>query len=82
MWRRPTSRSSIRRMRSRRPSSRELSRIARSIRSRTIIRISSRNPRYPYIAINDLPKIEDLKRVFPDLYRVAPVLVVGVHSSK
>ncbi len=42
----------------------------------------TRNPRYPYIAINDLPKIEDLKRVFPDLYRVAPILVAGGHSTK
>jgi peptide-methionine (S)-S-oxide reductase len=42
----------------------------------------TRNPRYPYIAINDLPKIEDLKRIFPDLYRGVPVLVVGVHSSR
>ena len=25
----------------------------------------TRNPTYPYIAINDLPKIEDLKRVLP-----------------
>ena len=42
----------------------------------------TRNPRHPYIAINDLPKIEDLKRVFPDLYRAAPVLVAGGHSTK
>jgi peptide-methionine (S)-S-oxide reductase len=35
----------------------------------------TRNPRNPYIAINDLPKIDDLKRVFADLYRAAPVLV-------
>ena len=42
----------------------------------------TRNPRYPYIAINDLPKIEDLKRVFPDLYRASPVLVAGGHSTK
>jgi len=35
----------------------------------------ARNPRYPYIVINDLPKIEGLKRLFPDLYREAPVLV-------
>jgi peptide-methionine (S)-S-oxide reductase len=42
----------------------------------------TRNPRNPYIAINDLPKIEDLKRVFPDLYRAAPVLVAGGHGSK
>ena len=33
------------------------------------------NPTSPYIAFNDLPKIEDLKRVFPDLYRAKPVLV-------
>ena len=33
------------------------------------------NPTYPYIAINDLPKIENLKRLFPDLYRADPVLV-------
>jgi peptide-methionine (S)-S-oxide reductase len=35
------------------------------------------NPRHPYIAINDMPKISDLKRMFPDLYRPAPVLVSG-----
>jgi peptide-methionine (S)-S-oxide reductase len=35
----------------------------------------TRNPRSPYIVINDLPKIEDLKRVFPALYRPMPVLV-------
>ena len=42
----------------------------------------TRNPTYPYIAINDLPKIEDLKRLVPDLYRATPVLVAQVHSSK
>ena len=36
-----------------------------------------RNPTNPYIVYNDLPKIGDLKRVFPDLYRTAPVLVNG-----
>jgi len=35
----------------------------------------TRNPAHPYIVINDLPKISDLKRLFPDLYRVNPVLV-------
>ena len=35
----------------------------------------TRHPSAPYIVINDLPKIEDLKRLFPDLYRAAPVLV-------
>jgi peptide-methionine (S)-S-oxide reductase len=35
----------------------------------------TRHPTYPYIVINDLPKIEDLKRLFPDIYRATPVLV-------
>ena len=37
----------------------------------------TRNPTYPYIVINDLPKIEALKRLFPELYRAAPVLVAA-----
>jgi peptide-methionine (S)-S-oxide reductase len=37
----------------------------------------ARNPRFPYIARNDLPKITELKRVFPDLYREDPVLVAN-----
>jgi peptide-methionine (S)-S-oxide reductase len=32
------------------------------------------HPGYPYIAINDLPKVTDLKQMFPDLYRNDPVL--------
>ncbi len=35
------------------------------------------NPHYPYIVINDLPKIDALKRVYPQLYRPAPVTVGG-----
>jgi peptide-methionine (S)-S-oxide reductase len=35
----------------------------------------TRNPRNPYIVINDLPKIENLKRLFPQLYRDKPALV-------
>jgi len=42
----------------------------------------TRNPSNPYIAINDLPKIEDLKRLSPDLYRATPVLVAGGRASK
>jgi peptide-methionine (S)-S-oxide reductase len=42
----------------------------------------TRNPTYPYIAINDISKIEDLKRVLPDVYRAAPVLVAAGHPSK
>lgn len=37
----------------------------------------TRNPTHPYIVINDLPKISDLKRLFPELYRTTPVLVAG-----
>ena len=37
----------------------------------------TRHPSYPYIAINDLPKIEALKRLFPDRYRATPVLVAA-----
>jgi peptide-methionine (S)-S-oxide reductase len=33
------------------------------------------NPRHPYIVINDLPKIEQLRQLFPTLYRAEPVLV-------
>lgn len=33
------------------------------------------HPTQPYIAIHDLPKIENLKRLFPDRYRVEPALV-------
>lgn len=32
------------------------------------------HPRAPYIVYNDLPKIENLKRLYPDLYREAPAL--------
>jgi peptide methionine sulfoxide reductase MsrA len=41
----------------------------------------ARNPAYPYIAINDLPKIESLKRLFPDSYRADPVLVSAAPSN-
>jgi peptide-methionine (S)-S-oxide reductase len=35
------------------------------------------HPTHRYIVVNDLPKIEELKRVFPDLFRATPVLVGG-----
>ncbi len=28
-----------------------------------------RNPTYPYVVINDLPKVEHLRRQFPDMYK-------------
>src|SRR5215475_2252793 len=34
-----------------------------------------KNPTHPYIEFHDLPKIEELKRIFPDLYRKEPALV-------
>jgi peptide-methionine (S)-S-oxide reductase len=42
----------------------------------------TRNPSYPYIVVNDLPKIEALKRVFPDVYRAAPALVSHGHDGR
>ena len=33
------------------------------------------NPTQPYIVHNDLPKIEHLKRLFPEVWRDDPVLV-------
>jgi peptide-methionine (S)-S-oxide reductase len=41
----------------------------------------TRHPRDAYIVVNDLPKIEALKRVQPDVYRADPVLV-GTAASK
>ena len=35
----------------------------------------TRHPDHPYIVINDLPKVEDLRRMYPDLFRRQPVLV-------
>jgi len=35
------------------------------------------HPTYPYIVYNDLPKVENLKRMFPDYYRETPVTVLA-----
>ncbi len=40
-----------------------------------------RNPDFPYIRVIDMPKIDNLKRLFPDLYRATPVLVRPASSS-
>jgi peptide-methionine (S)-S-oxide reductase len=37
------------------------------------------NPTSPYILVNDLPKVENLKRLFPELYRADPVLVTATN---
>jgi len=35
------------------------------------------HPSYPYIVFNDLPKVDNLKRVFADYYRDTPVTVMA-----
>ncbi|WP_242453526.1 peptide-methionine (S)-S-oxide reductase MsrA [Mycolicibacterium sp. P9-64] len=35
------------------------------------------NPTYPYIEINDMPKVNALKQHFPDVYRDQPVLMLA-----
>src|SRR5580658_3902035 len=40
----------------------------------------AKNPGYPYIVYNDLPKIANLKKLFPALYRPDPVLVSASRS--
>ena len=38
---------------------------------------ATRNPNNMYIVINDKPKVENLKRLFADVYRNEPVLVAA-----
>jgi len=40
------------------------------------------HPSEPYIAINDIPKVEALARLFPDLYKSPPVLVAATQRAK
>ena len=39
------------------------------------------HPDYPYIAYNDIPKVEALKKTFPESYNPAPVLALPAHTS-
>ena len=39
------------------------------------------HPAMPYIALNDLPKVENLQRVFADLYRERPILVSALNQT-
>jgi peptide-methionine (S)-S-oxide reductase len=39
------------------------------------------HPTYPYIVFNDLPKVENLKRLFPDRYRAKPVMFSDAPAS-
>ncbi len=38
------------------------------------------HPDYPYIVFNDLPKVENLQRLFPDYYRATPVTVMAANK--
>ena len=38
------------------------------------------NPTYPYIVYNDLPKVANLKQLFPNLYSEKPVLVLSASN--
>jgi peptide-methionine (S)-S-oxide reductase len=40
------------------------------------------HPTQPYIVINDLPKVANLKRLFPERYRAEPVLVMAGKDGK
>jgi peptide-methionine (S)-S-oxide reductase len=42
----------------------------------------ARHPSYPYIVYNDLPKIADLQRLLPDLYRPQPILVAQAGATE
>lgn len=39
------------------------------------------HPGQPYIAINDLPKIDELQKLFPEMYQATPSLVRSGRSS-
>lgn len=40
------------------------------------------HPHNPYIAAYDLPKVDNLKRLFPDLYREVPVTVMAATNPE
>ena len=40
------------------------------------------HPNEPYIMFNDLPKVDALKRMFPEQYRAEPVLVSTAIARK
>ena len=40
------------------------------------------HPNQPYIAINDIPKVKALERLFPKLYLASPVLVAVAQPAK
>lgn len=42
----------------------------------------TRNPGHPYIVINDRPKIESLRKLYPERYRVEPALVANARATQ
>ncbi len=42
----------------------------------------AKNPTYPYIVVHDLPKVENLKRLFPADFRADPVLVAAAAAPR
>ena len=42
---------------------------------------ATKHPYQPYIAINDAPKVENLKKTFPDVWRDQPVTVAEAEKS-
>src|SRR5262249_50732092 len=40
-----------------------------------------KHPYQPYIAINDLPKVDNLKKMFPDVWRDQPVTVAEAEKA-
>jgi peptide-methionine (S)-S-oxide reductase len=43
---------------------------------------ATRHPNQPYIVFNDRPKVENLRRLFPDIYRETPVLVTAEENPR
>jgi peptide-methionine (S)-S-oxide reductase len=42
---------------------------------------ATKTPNHPYIAINDRPKVEQLKALFPDVYSVTPMTVANAKTA-
>jgi peptide-methionine (S)-S-oxide reductase len=40
-----------------------------------------KNPKHPYIVVHDQPKVEELKALFPDLYRDTPMTVAAAQAA-
>jgi len=39
------------------------------------------NPTYPYVVVNDLPKLKRLQEQFPNLYRTVSLESSSIHKS-